>query len=1008
MKYYSRILKIIFCIFIFSPIFQAGFPNQENISQSTSELGNKRFEQIYNTNNMVLNTPELDPTSKKPDDSASSIAVDSSNNIWVTGPIRKFKQFDYEVITPVIVDGILSKISPDGEIMLDLRIHYDDDDFVPRGISVDSQDNIIVVGETRSNKIAFNAQFPTRNGGWDIALQKYSSDGNLLWSTYFGGSDDDVTPYNPLYIDEEDNILISFATSSDDIPIMNAAYPTRRGDSDGGIARFTPEGNLNMSTYIGGSEDDFAVSTGADTDGNFFTVLQTTSNDLEDAEWINDPSASGGGFDGAIYHFSKNGSLNWAKYIAGSGHDIVITVRSDNNNDVYVIGNSGSSDFPITSSAFDKTTDLDHDAILTKFSQNGTLLYSTFYGGSKFDHFNKADFDSDNNIILIGITGSTDYPISNSSLNVNSLPDGFLDITLTKLSENGIVRFSTHFGGLMEDLNLGNQIPPSIAIDHNGDYIISGESLNPYFPVDGPYPFRFGGERDAFMMKLKSNGSILWSSFALTVTDPELDYDGDGLSNIEEYKLCVESANICVDPTNPDTDGDQMFDGWEWEYGLNPLDRFDAGLDSDFDELDNIIEFQLETEPKINDTDDDGMTDGWEFIMGLDPKTDDAPLDKDDDEMPNSYEFTYRSIGFNASDPADGNKDFDKDGLKNSEEYFFETDPTDRDTDGDGMLDGWEVKYGLNPLDPSDANDDLDGDLFLNKFEHEYGLNPSSKTELIIVLMFVSGIIGFFAWFNYRRRSRTKLAKAKGFLDYKDYQSAKQAGFDIPEDRYQAKILGFHTKEVMQLVQSLGLENADELLPYWNNLIQEIKSSDIGKIIETQKTNLELVSSLESLIENEKEINQIISDLETKIQTLHQTMVFQNKLLTLMKSSSVFVNLEMTDLNAISIITDKTSTMLEAMKGELTDILEEKIIWFEPWSSMLEFIQITVDGDAISISKISEIIRCQEEQAEKLLMMLLNQNSWIGTYNVEQRTYTKGTNINDYLENMLSKVKDFE
>jgi hypothetical protein len=53
--------------------------------------------------------------------------------------------------------------------------------------------------------------------------------------------------------------------------------------------------------------------------------------------------------------------------------------------------------------------------------------------------------------------------------------------------------------------------------------------------------------------------------FGDTNQEPESDYDGDGLNNLEEYQLGT-------DPTNPYTDSDQMPDGWEVNYGLNPLD----------------------------------------------------------------------------------------------------------------------------------------------------------------------------------------------------------------------------------------------------------------------------------------------------------------------------------------------------------------------------------------------------------------------------------------------------
>jgi hypothetical protein len=46
------------------------------------------------------------------------------------------------------------------------------------------------------------------------------------------------------------------------------------------------------------------------------------------------------------------------------------------------------------------------------------------------------------------------------------------------------------------------------------------------------------------------------------------------------------------------------------------------------------------------------------------------------------------------------------------------------DTDNDGMPDEWELKYGFDPEDPSDAKEDYDGDGYTNLKEYEIGTNP--------------------------------------------------------------------------------------------------------------------------------------------------------------------------------------------------------------------------------------------------------------------------------------------
>ena len=72
---------------------------------------------------------------------------------------------------------------------------------------------------------------------------------------------------------------------------------------------------------------------------------------------------------------------------------------------------------------------------------------------------------------------------------------------------------------------------------------------------------------------------------------------------------------------------------------------------------------------------------------------------------------------------ADGNLDFDHDGLSNFEEFEEGTNPLLVDTDGDGLDDEWEVDSGTNPL-VDDANDDPDTDGLTNAEEYAADTDP--------------------------------------------------------------------------------------------------------------------------------------------------------------------------------------------------------------------------------------------------------------------------------------------
>jgi len=216
----------------------------------------------------------------------------------------------------------------------------------------------------------------------------------------------------------------------------------------------------------------------------------------------------------------------------------------------------------------------------------------------------------------------------------------------------------------------------------------------------------------------------------------EVDSDGDGIP----------------DNADADDDGDGMPDIWETTYGLN-LNSNDADEDKDGDGLTNLEEYHIGSRPDKADTDSDGMPDGWEIANWLWP-TDplDAAWDQDDDDLISIQEFTWKTDpnkadtdgdgipdGFEARYPNilhplksyDAAVDFDGDALTNLQEYQYHTEPGNRDTDGDGLPDGWEVQYGFNPLSPpnlplsaKDGVSDSDFDGLTAMDEYNRGTNP--------------------------------------------------------------------------------------------------------------------------------------------------------------------------------------------------------------------------------------------------------------------------------------------
>ena len=203
----------------------------------------------------------------------------------------------------------------------------------------------------------------------------------------------------------------------------------------------------------------------------------------------------------------------------------------------------------------------------------------------------------------------------------------------------------------------------------------------------------------------------------------DADSDGDSLLTWEERLLGTDPYDY-----DRDTDDDGMDDGFEFIYQLNPLSAADAQQDADGDLLSNAWEAALGLNPRLSDSDGNGISDANEDrdfdglsnlaelqTHGTDPTQPDTDLDGLFDGWEIDNAFSALVDNTTDGDPTnDPGADPDGDGLTNSEEADYQTKAKNADSDGDGVNDGAEAAQGSNPNDPNDSQPQPAGTVAVN------------------------------------------------------------------------------------------------------------------------------------------------------------------------------------------------------------------------------------------------------------------------------------------------------
>lgn len=373
---------------------------------------------------------------------------------------------------------------------------------VATAVATDAQGNVYVAGNTDSASFPVTpGAFQTRQAGvpsqyfmigvgqvTDAFVSKFDAKGNLVYSTYLGGSGTDVA--NAIAVDGQGNAYVAGSTTSSDFPVTSGAFQKSAAflvnglsQSHAFVAKLNPAGTaLVYCTFLAGSGSDSAQAIAVDAAGNAYVTGQTSALDFPVTAGALEktvPPATNLLFPishGFVAKLNPAGSgLVYATYLSGANGSSPQALALGGAGDVVVAGYTGSADFPVTAGAT-QTSFSGQPGFVSRLDAAGaTLLYSTFLGKDGATEPAAISMDAAGAVYVTGTTSSKDFPVTAGALETQ-LP-GDLAGFVVKLNPTGTaLQYATLLGGNVTR-------PYAIAADAAGNAWIAGETGDASIPL---------------------------------------------------------------------------------------------------------------------------------------------------------------------------------------------------------------------------------------------------------------------------------------------------------------------------------------------------------------------------------------------------------------------------------------------------------------------------------------------------------------------------------------------
>ncbi len=436
-------------------------------------------------------------------DVANSIALDSANNIYLTGyttsadfPEATVRFGGTRGISGT-QDAFIVKIAAGGSTLLKSSYLAGENDDQGMVIKVDNEGSVYVAGFTNSNF------FPTATPFQDT-LSSNTVDAfivklppaldSLTFGTYLGGIGDDRV--NDMAIDSGKNIVLVGTTTSSNF----SGTTTQVGGADAFVAKLNADGRTYaFRVYLGSRGTDSGNGVALDSANNIYVTGRTNRFDFPTTAGVIQPNiVTDGAVDAFVTKYNPTGTRLYSTFMGGAGYDEGIAIGVDNTGAAYIFGVTESANFP-TLNPIRGALSGTRDAFLTKLNPTATArVYSTFLGGSGSDNAEALFLNpATGGIVLTGWTNSADLPVASAN---QAAIGGGADAFVMEINPAGTGYVSSSYlGGAGDDFGNG------VTQDGAGNIYVTGTTFSFNFPITaGARQLSLSGTQDAFVTKLSN------------------------------------------------------------------------------------------------------------------------------------------------------------------------------------------------------------------------------------------------------------------------------------------------------------------------------------------------------------------------------------------------------------------------------------------------------------------------------------------------------------------------